>query len=86
MPELTTIVGDHAKARILEELAISERPLNPTEMVERAGLSSTRSWYDNKDDLLETVVEQQDRVGNSPLYGIDDSEKGDAIRTLTRNN
>lgn len=82
MGDLTVIVGNHAKAKILEVLAESDRPLNPNKIVNKAGLGSKRSWYDYKDDLLETVVEQQEKVGNSPLYGLNDSPKAEAIRTL----
>jgi hypothetical protein len=84
MGNLTTIVGNHAKAKILEAIALSDRPLSPSEIAEQANLGAVQSWYQHRDDLLSTVLEKKDKVGNSPIYGFVDSEKAEAVQTLVR--
>ena len=82
---LHVLLGDHAKTRFLRALLASHpRPLNPTSMVEAAGLESRSSWYDHRDDLLATgLVVEVGRAGNSPLYGLaDDDERVRALRVV----
>lgn len=68
---LVYLFGDHAKTRLLVALLQSPEPLNPSQIVEQADLESRTSWYRNKDDLFATgLVEQVDKVGNSPKYDI----------------
>jgi|GEM_PF-2769415 len=74
---LIRLFGDHAKARILMVLVNFKKiPLNPTNIVQKAGLSSRQSWYDYRDELLKSglVVELDEKAGNSPLYALADPE------------
>lgn len=82
---LHVLLGDHAKTRFLRALLASHpRPLNPSSIVESAGLGSRSSWYDHRDDLLATgLVVEAGSAGNSPLYGLAaDDERVGALRTL----
>lgn len=78
---LVQIFGDHAKARMIDVLlATHPQPLNPTEIVDRAGLGSRQSFYDYRDDLLESgFVEQRGAAGNSPLYGLPEDDERVAL-------
>lgn len=68
---LLTLFGTESKVRIMHVLLAAPEPLNPARIVERAGISSTKTWYNVKDDLLSTgLVEQTDSAGNSPLYAL----------------
>ncbi len=67
---LLHLLGDHAKTRLLTALYVSPEPVNPTTLVERAGLGS-RSWYNHREDLFETgLVREVGQAGNSPLYAL----------------
>lgn len=68
---LVYLFGDHAKTRLLIALLQAPEPLSPSQIVEQADLESRTSWYRNKDDLLATgLVEQVDKVGNSPRFDL----------------
>lgn len=82
---LVTLFGDHAKARILRALLANyPKPLNPSRLVESAGLDSRTSWYNHRDDLLATgLVVEDGNAGNSPLYSLPaDDERVEALQIL----
>jgi len=69
------LFGNESKARIIDALLAAPEPLNPSRIIERAGISSTHGWYSNKEDLFATgLVVETGKAGNSPLYKIDDSD------------
>lgn len=69
------LFGNESKARIIDALLAAPEPLNPSRIIDRAGISSTHGWYSNKDDLLATgLIEQTGNAGNSPLYQLDESD------------
>lgn len=78
------LFGTEAKARILHVLLATPEPLNPSRIVDRAGLGDRHSWYDNKDDLLATgLVVQTGNAGNSPLYALaEDDPRIEALEKL----
>ena len=82
---LMMLFDTEAKVRIIIALLAKDGyPLNPSGIVEHAGLSNTKSWYDHRDDLLATgLVEKVGDAGNSPLYAInDDDPRYEALRIL----
>lgn len=76
------LFGDHAKTLMLTALADAyPRGLNPTSIVENAGIGSRQSWYEYRDDLLAVgAIEQVGQAGNSPLYALADSPVGQAFK------
>jgi len=78
---LTTLLGDSARIRILIALLEAGEPLNPTRIVDQAGVDSKTTWYRNKDDLLRSgLVVESGQAGNSPLYRLateDELPEGD---------
>lgn len=81
---LIVLFGDHAKARMVMALLDAHpRPLNPSDIVENAGLGSRQTWYDYRDDLEATgLVRETGTAGNSPLYGLD--EEDDRVEWLEK--
>lgn len=81
---LVVLFGDHAKARMLMALLDAHpRTLNPADIVDNAGLGSRQTWYNNKDDLLETgLVGETGSAGNSPLYGLVDDDRVEWLENL----
>lgn len=84
---LIALVGDHAKARIINALLDSYGALNPASIADKANIDPS-TWYDHVDDLTETgLIEKAGNAGNSPLYQIDPSDpRADAlskVRDLT---
>lgn len=78
---LTTLFGNHAKVRLIIELFDSNEPKSVPKLVDDAGLDSRTSWYRQKDDLLASgIVEEVEKVGNSPRYELADD--GNAIQAL----
>lgn len=71
---LTTLLGDHAKTRMLMALLDAHpRALNPTSIVENGSLGSRQTWYNHEEDLLATgLVVEDEPVGNSPTYALAD--------------
>jgi hypothetical protein len=76
------LFGDHAKTLLLTALADAfPRGLNPTSIVENAGIGSRQSWYEYRDDLLAAgAIEQVGQAGNSPLYALADTPVGRAFK------
>lgn len=73
---LTTLFGDNARVRILVALLEAGEPLNPTAIVEHAGLEAASTWYRNKDELLASdLVVESGQAGNSPLYRLATEEE-----------
>lgn len=81
---LLTLFGNESKVRILSVLLAAPEPLNPSRIVEAAGLGSMHGWYDNKDELLATgLIEQTGNAGNSPLYAlVEDDPRVEALQQL----
>lgn len=70
---LVSMLTPGSKVRILSALiAVGGEKLNPSAICDRASISRD-SWYDHKDDLVETfgVIEEADQAGNSPMYRVD---------------
>jgi hypothetical protein len=77
-------VGDCSTSRVvLALLNHHPYPLTPTQIADAAGIDRT-TWYDVREPLLEVgmVVERGDR-GNSPLFGLADDDRADALETIT---
>jgi hypothetical protein len=76
------LFGDHAKTLLLTALADAfPRGLNPTSIVENAGIGSRQSWYEYRDDLLAAgAIEQVGQAGNSPLYALADTPVGRSFK------
>jgi len=84
---LAVLFGDHAKTRMLIALADAyPQPLTAADVVDNAGLGSRQSWYDYRDDLLNTgLVVQTGKAGNSPLYSLAEPTDGDPRTDWLRN-
>ncbi|QLG63072.1 hypothetical protein [Halorarum salinum] len=59
--------------------ATSSNLLDPTAIVDRAGLGSRQSWYEYREELLDSgLIVEDGHAGNSPLYRVATSdEEGD---------
>ena len=83
---LIQVFGDHPRARIIRALLYEHpNPLNPSSIIDAAGLGARSSWYDHKETLLETgLVVERWRAGNSTLYGLPLADDGrvEAIKRL----
>jgi hypothetical protein len=81
---LVTLLGTHAKTRILHVMLDAGEPLNPSRICDRAGFGSAHSWYSHKDDLLATgLIEQTGAAGNSPLFALaEDDPRVEALHKL----
>ncbi|WP_248911051.1 winged helix-turn-helix domain-containing protein [Halocatena marina] len=73
---LVSVLGTPARVRILAVLTSeTDRDLNPTEIMEEAGIGST-AFYEHIDDLRAWgLVEKTRMAGNSPMFRLNmDSE------------
>ncbi|WP_330631404.1 winged helix-turn-helix domain-containing protein [Halocatena halophila] len=81
---LVNLLGTPARVRILAVLTSeTDRDLNPTQIMEQAGIGST-AFYDHIDDLRAWgLVEKTRMAGNSPMFRLNtDSEAAQYLGKL----
>jgi DNA-binding transcriptional ArsR family regulator len=76
-------IGDCSASRVvLALLNHHPYPLTPSGIAEAAGIDRS-TWYDVRDPLLEVgMVVERGEQGNSPLYGLADDDRADALETI----
>ena len=76
-------IGDCSTSRVvLALLNHHPYPLTPSGIAEAAGIDRS-TWYDVRDPLLEVgMVVERGEQGNSPLYGLADDDRADALETI----
>lgn len=73
---LVNVLGTPARVRILAVLTSeTDRDLNPTQIIEQAGIGSS-AFYEHIDDLRAWgLVEKTRMAGNSPMYQLNTESK-----------
>lgn len=79
---LVEIFGDSAQVRVLAALLNHHpKPLNGASVAEAADIDAS-TFHRHKEAILAGLVEQQGKAGNSPLYGLPDDERTEALADL----